>query len=172
MDDTLNLNDEQFVTQLEARARLKVQEYNDISREIQRLTRRQEDVKTYVEKLNDFLVAEGLQPIPLRDTQHKTGVGKPGNRSKALPLRRQRWEAMTIDYAITTILNESPNRAFDAKEISPIIYEIQSEKELKKIAENIRSSLQRGAQNGLWIRIDRGKYKAKIGVQQGVLSNT
>lgn len=167
-----NYNDKSFLLHLHMKAQQKAKEYAELFRERQRLDMRIERTKGYLEKLNDFLKAEGQEPVLIKAMPHVgSAVGKPGNRSKALPLRKMQWEGITINEIIAHILNASPDVSFHPKEVASLIYEIESDSDLKMVMRNMRSSMQRGARDGLWERTDRAKYKAKVTTQQRILAN-
>ena len=168
-----NHDDRGFLLQLHMRAQQKAQEYAELLHERQILEMRIERTKDYVEQLNYFLKAEGQEPVQLK-TMPRPGsaVGKPGNRSKALPVRKIQWEGMTINQIIEHILNVSPNVSFHPREVAPKIYEIQSESDLSMVIYNVRSTMQSGARKGLWERTGRAKFRAKATEQQGAFVNT
>ncbi len=174
----MNSNDGQndnkgFLFQLHMRAEQKVAEYVKLLRERQHLDRQIELTKQYVEQLNSFLKAEGLEPVTIRTIPSTlSSVGKPGNRSKSLPLRRVQWAEMTIDQIIVHFLSTSPELSCDARDVAQQLYEIDSEADMDKVIGNTRSSLQSGFRKGLWERTERGKYKARVTEQQGALVST
>ena len=168
-----NYDDKGFLLQLNMRAQQKAKEYAELLHERQRLEMRIERTRGYIEQLNNFLRAEGQEPIPLKVTAgSRSGVGKPGNRSKELPIRNMKWEGMTINQIIESILNASPDVSFHPKEVSPLIYEIESESDLHIVIRNLRSTMQSGARKGLWERTGRARFKAKVSEQQGAFVNT
>ena len=165
-----NNDDKGFLLQLHMRAERKAKEYAELLHERQRLEMRIERTKGYIEQLNNFLKAEGQKPIPLKVTAGSiSSVGKPGNRSKALPIRNMKWEGMTVNQIIERILNASPTVSFHPKEVSPLIYEIELESDLHMVMRNMRSTMQSGARKGLWERTGRAKFRAKATVEQGTL---
>ncbi len=167
-----NYDDKSFLLHLHMKAQQKAKEYAELLRERQRLDMRIERTKGYLEQLNNFLKAEGQEPVMIKAMPHLgSPVGKPGNRSKALPLRKAQWEGMTVNEIIAHILHASPDVSFHPKEVAALIYEIDSESDLKMVIHNMRSSMQRGARDGLWERTDRAKYKAKVTAQQGIMAN-
>lgn len=167
-----NNDDKGFLLQLHMRAELKAKEYSELLHQRQDLERRIERAKEYLEQLNNFLLAEGQQPVSMKTVLlTKSGVGKPGNRSKAFPIRKMQWEGMSINQIVERILNASPDVTFQPKEIASLIYEIQSESDLRMVMRNIRSTMQRGARDGLWERTGRAKFKAKVIEKQGVFVN-
>jgi len=169
----MNINDENnddrgFVLQLMMRAEQKVKEYAETMHEIRRLQMRAERDKDYIEQLNNFIRAEGQQPVSIKETPPLgSGVGKPGNRAKGLPLRKMQWDGMTIIDIIGNILNGTPEVIYHHAEIIPLVYEIDSDSDLRKVLPNMRSAMQKGARDGLWERPSRGKFKAKVVEQQG-----
>lgn len=168
-----NNDDKGFLLQLSMRAEQKVQEYSRFLQERQRLERKIELSKRYIEQLNEFLRSEGQEPIPLKAiASSRSGFGKPGNRSKELPIRHMKWEGMTINQIIESILNTSPNMPFHPRKVVPLIYEIRSDADLNMVMRNVRSTMQRGVREELWERPSRGKFKAKVTEQQGALVNT
>lgn len=167
-----NNDDKGFLLQLHMRAQQKAQEYAELLHELQRLEMRIERTKEYFERLNDFLKAEGQETVPKAKIYQGSGFGKPGNRSKAFPIRKSQWEGMSINKIIAHILNSTPGVSFHTKEVAPLIYEIESDSDLKVVMRNMRSSMQRGARDGLWERTARAKYKAKVIEQQRAFVNT
>jgi len=168
-----NYEDKGFLLQLHMRAQQKAKEYAELLHERQRLEMLIERTKGYVEQLNNFLRAEGQEPVPIKAAPHlRSAVGKPGNRSKALPIRNMKWEGMTINQIVERILNASPDVSFHPKEVAPLIYEIQLDSDLYMVTRNVRSTMQRGAREGLWERTGRAKFRAKATVEQGAFVNT
>jgi len=162
-----------FLFQLQMRAQQKAQEYADLIHQRQRLDMQIERTKQYVQELNNFLRREGQQTVPIKSAAHlESTVGKPGNRSKAMPLRRMEWDGMTVNQIITSILNRTPDASYHPSNVVSLIYEIESDADLKMVIKNIRSTMQRGAREGLWERSDRAQYKAKSTERQGILANT
>lgn len=165
-----NSDDKGFLLQLHMRADQKAKEYAELLHKRQRLEMLIERTKQYVDQLNGFLKAEGQEPVLIKTMPHPGSiVGKPGNRSKALPIRRVRWDGMTINQIVESILNTSPTVSFHPKEVSPLIYEIESESDLHIVMRNVRSTMQSGARKGLWERTGRAMFKAKVTVEQGKL---
>ncbi len=173
MNNNKNHDDKGFLLQLHMRAQQKAKEYSELLHERQRLEMNIERAKEYLEQLNNFLKAEGEQPVAIRTMPYQgSAVGKPGNRSKAFPIRKAQWNGMGINEIIEHVLNVSQGASFNAREMASEIYEIQSESDLKMVMRNIRSYMQRGARGGMWERADRGKFKAKTVEKQGALVNT
>ena len=165
-----NYDDKGFLLQLQMRAQGKAKEYAELLHDQQRLEMRIERTRGYIEQLNNFLRAEGQEPVSVKAAPHLgSPVGKPGNRSKALPIRNIKWEGMTINQIVESILNASPAVSFHPKEVSPLIYEIESDSDLCIVMRNVRSTMQSGARKGLWERTGRAKFRAKATVEQGKL---
>jgi len=165
-----NQDDNGFVLQLIMRAEQKAKEYTEILHEQRRFEMRAQRTKDYIEKLNSFIIAEGKQPISIKEVPPLgSGVGKPGNRKKGLPLRKMQWDGMTINNIIGNILNGTPKVIYHPTEVIPLVYEIDSESDLRKVLPNMRSAMQKGARDGLWERTGRGKFKAKEVLEQGTL---
>lgn len=165
-----NNDDKGFVLQLYMRTEQKVQEYAVLLQERQRLDRKIEHIKSYVERLNSHLRDEGHETVPIKATpQMGSGVGKPGNRSKAFPIRRMQWEGMGINQIVESILNASPGVSFNSREVAAQIYEIESASDSNIVMRNIRSAMQKGVRQGLWARTDRGKISANAPEEQGRL---
>jgi hypothetical protein len=168
-----NNDDKAFLLQLHMRTQQKSAEYAELLRERQRLEMRIERAKSYVEQLNNFLKAEGQEPVTVKTTLRQgNSVGKPGNRAKDFPLRSVQWEGIGINEIIGKILNKAPSVSFHNTDVAKQIYEIQSKADLNRVMHNVRSALQKGAREGLWQRADRGKYKAKVIERQGELVRT
>lgn len=164
-----NNDDKGFLLQLHMRGQQKAKEYVELSHERQRLDMKIERVKAYVEHINTFLEDEDQPLISLKEAQPRGTVGRPGNRSKELPVRKIQWEGMSINEIIERILDASPGVSFHPKEVAPVIYEIQSDTDLRMVMRNVRSSMQSGARKGLWERTGRAKFRAKTIVEQGKL---
>lgn len=168
-----NNDDKAFLLQLQMRAQQKATEYSELLHERDLIDMKLERTKGYIEQLNHFLRAEGQQAVSVKTSSSQaSGVGKPGNRSKTLPLRKERWIGMTINQIVNQILNAAPGLSFHPKDMANEIYEIQSDLDLKMVLPNLRSSMQRGARDGLWDNAERGKFKAKMTEKQGQLVNT
>jgi len=166
-----NNDDKGFVLQLMMRAEQKVKEYAETMHEIRRLQMRAERDKDYIEQLNNFIRAEGQQPISIKETPPLgSGVGRPGNRAKGLPLRKMQWDGMTMNEIIVNILNASPEVSFHHTEIASLIYEIDSDSDLRKVLPNLRSAMQKGKRDGLWESTNRrGRFTAKVAEKQWTL---
>jgi hypothetical protein len=165
-----NFEDKGFVLQLRMRAERKVQEYSELLHERQKLDMRIERTKEYIEQMNKFLEAEGQRPVHIKMVPPIVSVvGKPGNRSKTLPIRKMRWDGMSMNQIVEHILNASPTVSFHPKQVAPQIYEIESDSDLQMVIPNLRSTMQRGAREGLWERTGRAQFKAKIDEKQGEL---
>ena len=168
-----NNEDKGFLLQLHMRAERKAKEYADLLHERQRIEMKIERTREYIEKLNGFLKAEGEKPVPIKATPHLGSiVGKPGNRSKAFPVRRIKWEGMTINQIVESILKASPATSFHPKEVASEIYEIEFDSDLQIVMRNTRSAMQRGAREGLWVRTGRAQFKAKVTEEQGTFTKT
>ncbi len=164
--------DNGFLLQLSMRAEQKAKEYVELLHEQERLAMRIERTKVYLEQLNSFLRAEGQAPIHLKTTAgSRRGVGQPGNRSPKLPIRKIQWDGMTINEIIERILTTSLDASLHPKEVASLIYEIRSDSDLSMVIRNVRSSMQRGAREGLWEKTGRAMFKAKVTEQQGALVN-
>jgi len=163
-----NNDDNGFVLQLIMRAEQKAKEYVEILHDQRRLEMRAERTKRYIEDMNNFIRAEGQQPVSIKEPSALgSGVGKPGNRAKGFPLRKMEWEGMTINAIISNILNGTPKVIYHHTEVIPLVYEIDSDSDLRKVLPNMRSAMQKGARDGLWERSSRGKFKAKEVLEQG-----
>lgn len=163
-------DDKGFLLQLQMRAEQKANELTGLMHERQLLDVKIERTKSYIEQLNAFLAAEGLETIHVRVLPQGQGnVGRPGNRSKALPLRKGQWEGKSLNDIIALILNSSPGISFHPKEVAPLIYEIQTPADVNMVMKNVRSTMQRGARDGKWDKTGRAKFQAKVTEQQGKL---
>jgi hypothetical protein len=168
-----NNEDKGFLLQLYMRAERKAKEYADLLHERQRIEMKIERTREYIEKLNSFLKAEGEKPVSIKATPHLGSVvGKPGNRSKAFPIRKMKWEGMSINQIVESILNASPATSFHPKDVASGIYEIESDSDLQLVMRNTRSAMQRGAREGLWERTGRAQFRAKATEKQGELAKT
>lgn len=167
-------DDKAFLLQLHMRAQQKSKEYAELLRERQRLEMLIERTKLYIEHLNSFLKAEGQEAVTVKAMLNNKGsvVGKPGNRAKDFPLRKAQWEGMGINEIVGQILNASPSTSFHCTDMAKLVYEIESDRDLKRVMRNVRTALQRGVRDGLWQRVDRGRYKAKVIERQGELVRT
>lgn len=167
----LNDGDKEFVFQVRQRVKGKVEEYRELSHQQKEIEIQLERAKAYIEELNKFLEREGERPELLKEYRPSAGIGKTGNRVKGMPLRKARWEGMSINGIIQTLLNESPSRIYNPIELASEVYEIQSDTDLRMVIKNFRSMLQRGNRDGLWDKSGRAQYKAKANTQ-GQLINT
>ena len=161
MDNFDEINEgNDFLSQLRLRAEQKVKEWVELTHERMRIDVRIQRTKGYIEQLNSFLEAEGQAPVSLKEQNIR--VGKAGNRSKKLPVRKLEWEGMSINEIIQRILDKSPTVIYHPKEVAPLIYEIKSDSDLVMVLRNVRSTMQRGAREGRWKRTDRAKFKSSI----------
>jgi hypothetical protein len=164
-----NMNsDKEFLILLKQRATQKAQELEELIQESKRIISRIENAKAYVAELNGFLEREGEKPIQIKET-HKEGIGKPGNRSLDLPVRRKEWDGMNMNEITSTILNRAATKSFTPDDISKEVYEIQNDRDLRRVVEGIRTVLQRGLKAGYWERPSYGKYRAKTPIEQARL---
>jgi hypothetical protein len=167
-----NDSDKEFVTQLRWRVKRKIEEYGELLHKQKEIEIHLERVKAYIEELNKFLEHEGQRPELLKAYRPVIGIGKTGNRAKGMPLRKTRWEGMSINEIIQTALKESPNRIYKPNDLASEVYEINSDADLRMVLKNFRSMLQRGARDGLWDKSGRAQYKTKVNTEQGQLINT
>lgn len=169
-DNSGNNDDKGFLLQLHMRAEQKAKEYAELLHERQRLEMRIERAKGYIEQLNNFLKAEGQEPVTIKAMSRLgSAVGKPGNRSKGLPVRKVKWEGMSINEIVEHILDASPDVSFHPKEVASLIYEIQTDSDLRMVIRNVRSTMQRGIREERWERTGRAKFRGKATAQQGKL---
>lgn len=164
-----NTDNKEFISLLRQRAQHKVDELAQLEHDLHRIEVQIERTKAYVQKLNAFLESEEELPIPLKQVSKGTGVGKVGNRSKEFPVRKVQWEGMTMNEIVASILNASPNKIFQSSDIVPLVYEIQSDKDMRLVSDTTRSVMQKGKRAGLWAKAGYGKYKSKSPIEQGQL---
>lgn len=161
-----NSDNGEFIEQVQRRTGQKVEEYHHLLHEQERLKVQIERTRTYIDQLNSLLEGEGQTPIPLREPKQGTGVGKIGNRAKDFPVRKAEWAGMTLDEIIKAILELSPSEVYHADVIAHKIYEIQSDKDLRRVKMSLVSILRKGSHGGrLWESRKGNRYKAKTGVQ-------
>ena len=147
-----------FADVLRGRAEEKQAEYIRLVHEQMRIGIRLEGIKSYIQNLNGLLQAEGLPIIHLRDSSTTGGVGKPGNRSKDMPLRKPEWEGMSLLRIAGTILNQSSD-AIHADVLVPLIFEIENPLQHKKAKHSLVSTLRNGAKEGLWEALPKNQYR-------------
>lgn len=165
--------DNSFVDQLILRLQQKEIDYNELLQESRRIERDTVRIQEYIDQLKNFIRGEGrTPPVSKVITVVRSGVGKTGNRSKAYPLRKIQWENMTINQIIGSVLSVTPEATYHPTEMANETYEINTDSDLRKVLPNMRSSMQKGARDGLWENASRGRFKAKVTEQQGALVNT
>ena len=161
-----NVSDEQYVLQTEMRARQKAKDIANLLHQQKGIEMEIERAKAYLERLNEFLKAEGHAPVLLTEPRPTSNVGTTGNRSKQKPLRKIEWEGMSLMAIIQNIVDSSPNEAHNAERILSKIFEIKSPTDRLMVLHDVRSTLQTGSRQGRWDRVGRGLYKSKKAVQQ------
>ncbi|MDO8751839.1 MAG: hypothetical protein Q7K03_11980 [Dehalococcoidia bacterium] len=147
-----------FADVLRERADVKQAEYMGLMHEQMRISIRLEGIKSYIQSLNGLLQAEGLAIIHLRDSSATSGVGKPGNRSKDMPLRKPEWDGMALLQIAGTILSRSSG-AIHADVMVPLIFEVESAPQHKKAKHSLVSTLRAGAKKGLWEALPKNQYR-------------
>ncbi|MDO8531648.1 MAG: hypothetical protein Q7T26_05710 [Dehalococcoidia bacterium] len=152
----------------------KQREYSQLVHEAKRVTLRLEKCKAYVQQLNSLLVAHNLSPIQLHELTPKGGVGKPGNRSKDMPVRRAEWEGMSLTQIVSSILGET-DEVMHANALVERIYEIDNDRDRLRAKHSLVGTLRAGARNELWEGLPRNKYHRKTSkaeAQRSYLSQT
>lgn len=160
-----------FALQVRVHAQAKADEIRELEQEIKRLEVKVARTKAYFDKLNSFLELEGQRPVLVKQVGATGGVGKPGNRAKDLPVRKVQWAGMGLFDIVDRVLNAAPDEAYQPQDAASQIYEIHSDTDLHRVIKNVRSTMQRGARSGRWVRVGRGKFKAKAKGQEGLLVN-
>jgi hypothetical protein len=145
---------------LRCQAEQKQAEYGQLQHQQKRIAFELAKIKKYIEHLNGLLEVEGLPTISLRDsTSTSTSViGRPGNRSKDMPLRRPEWDGFSLPEAISDILDES-DEDYHADILVERIYEIQTPAEHKRAKQSLVSTLRQGDRNGKWLARGGNKYR-------------
>lgn len=151
---------EPFVETLQGRAEEKRTEYLQLLHEQKRVALHLERIKAYIQALNSLLEAEGQSKVQLREPSNTNGVGKPGNRSKDMPLRKPEWEGMGLSDIVETILGET-NDDLHADGIVDHIYEAESETDKRKAKRSLVSTLRIGAKDGRWAALGQNRYQGK-----------
>ena len=149
-----------FSDALKAEAETMQLTYNKLHDQFRRVRHEIERVKTYVEHLNGLLEAKGMPRISLHEPTAKTGIGRPGNRTKGMPLRRSEWEDMSVMDAVDAILRQT-DKAVHADVLVERIYEVTTPLEHKKAKHTLASTARQGAKNDRWIALGRNRYQAK-----------
>jgi hypothetical protein len=160
IDAKQNGSDAEYIELTKKRVADKVDEYQQLLHEQKKIEMMLERVKGSINHLNGYLEAEGQSPVKLRAAIEANVVNKPGNRSKDYPLRKMKWEGMSINQIVQAFLGASPDTIYHANEIIPEVYEIQTDVDLKKVSISFVSALRRGVMIGLWDRIPGNMYKA------------
>lgn len=159
-----------FQTSLRQQARDKAAEYSRLLHEYKRMALQLERAKTYAEKLNGLLEAEGLPQIRLEDpSQQDNLLKRPGNRSKDMPLRKAQWEGYSLPQATAEIL-ESVNGSLHADDLILRIYEIETDKDKQKAKHSYVSTLRQGVTKGLWRSLGKNVYEKKVVETQPALA--
>ena len=151
---------ESFTDSLRRQAESKRTEYNQLVHEQNRVVLQLERVKSYIQSLNGLLEAEGQPKVQLRDDKNTNAVGRPGNRSKNMPLRKAQWEGMTLFEIVGTILKET-GADIHVDQIIPQIYEVGTQKDKKMAKQSLVSTMMRGAKDEKWIALGQNKYSRK-----------
>ena len=167
------MSDNDFISQLRYRRDQKAEEYANILQKMKRLEVEKVRAKEYIEKIDSLLEAEGEIPPALKESLPVGSGGKTGNRKADMPVRKAQWNGMSMYDIVKHILDASPQKSFHHTEIAPDIYEIQSQVDLRRVAKNLRSTMQTGCrEQHLWDKAGRGRFKAKANATQGELINT
>ncbi len=160
-----NGNSEHFASEVLSRARQKAAEINSLLHQQKGIVMEIERAKDYLERLNQFLQAEGHAPVLLTQSRPTSNVGTPGNRSNKKPLRKMEWEGKSLTAILQEIVDSSPNEAHNAERTLPKIFEIKSLTDRAMVIRDVRSAFQTGARQGHWTRIGRGTYRSKKAIQ-------
>lgn len=148
---------ESFPDSLRRQAESKRKEYNQLIHDQNRIVLQLERVKAYIQSLNGLLEAEGQPRVQLREDTNTNIVGRPGNRSKDMPLRKPQWEGMTLYEIVETILDETSGD-IHADHIIPQIYETETQKDKSRAKQSLVSTMKRGASDGKWIALGQNMY--------------
>ena len=154
-------NDIDFIIQVRERARKKVEEIKNLIHDQKYIEMQIERARKYLNQLNAFLEAEGQRPALIKESPNVSPVGKPGNRAKDFPIRKMEWEGMSLFEAVKAILEASPNEIQHADVIAHKIYEIETQKDLRRVKQSLVSTLRQGIKKGLWEGLEKNRYKAK-----------
>jgi hypothetical protein len=156
-----NKNNAGFSEQVRVRAQEKRDEYYKVLHEIERLSRSAESIKCYLDTLNSFLLGEGESPISVNEPKQSGSiVGRPGNRGKDFPLRKAEWTGMTLDAIIAKILEGT--KTYHADDISRLVYDIQSDDDVRKVKRSLVSILRKGAGENLWEALGKNRYRGQL----------
>lgn len=119
--------------------------------------------------LNSVLNTYGHAPIGLHEPGSPS-FAQPGNRSQAMPLRKEQWQNVSLPVATKAILDQRPAIIFDTNAVVDVVYEITSEEERRAAKRSLRSTLIRGVKDGAWDGPAPGRYRSKLGSQAALES--
>ena len=149
--------EESFTDSLRRQAESKRKEYNQLVHDQNRVALQLDRVKAYIQSLNGLLEAEGQAKVQLRDDTKTNVVGRPGNRSKNMPLRKAQWEGMTLYDIVETIVEEASGD-IHVDQILPQIYETETQKDRRLAKQSLVSTMRRGAKDSRWVALGQNMY--------------
>ena len=165
----MNINEhvaeEPFVDRVRRQAEAKAKEYYELQHEERRVAQSLERTRNYIDSLNAFLDAEGEPKVRLRDQMQASNVGKPGNRSKDMPLRYPKWEGMRLVDIVEKLLEEASG-SLHADDVVAGIYELARPTDLRKAKHSLVSTLRKGVKDGNWEALGKNQYRSKSRAQQ------
>jgi hypothetical protein len=155
-----NKSNAEFTEQVRVRAQQKRSEYYQILHDIERLNKSAENIKSYLDNLNSFLLGEGESPISVNEPKQSGSiVSRPGNRGKDFPLRKAEWTGMTLEAIITKILEGT--KTYHADDVSRLVYDIQSDDDIRKVKRSLVSILRKGAKEDSWYALGKNRYRGR-----------
>ena len=155
-----HLAEKSFTDSLRLQAESKRKEYNQLLHDQNRIVLNLDRIKEYIQSLNGLLEAEGQPKVQLRDDKNANAVGRPGNRSKNMPVRKAQWGGMTL-YDIVEAILDSTSGDIHVDQVIPNIYEIETQKDKKMAKQSLVSTMMRGAKDKKWIALGQNKYSRK-----------
>ena len=150
-----------FVASVAAEASRNRQEFDSLVSDQQRIEVRLATLRERQRGLNQVLSTYGQAEIALNEPGSLT-FANPGNRSKATPPRRERWESVSLTVATKTIMNEQPTRVFDINAVLDELYDIVNDDQRRAAKRSLRSTLARGVTDGSWDSPKPGQYHSTM----------
>lgn len=128
-----------------------------------------EAARQYAERMNPLLELHGVEPIKVQPESEKRGFATAGNRSEAMPPRREAFESMTLLDAVETILGSG--EALHATELVSRIYDASDAAQAKRAKHSLVGTLAQGVRDSRWARVRPNTYQINV-LARGSINGT
>ncbi len=124
-----------------------------------------EAARQYAERINPLLELHGLEPIKVEPDGNKRGFAVAGNRSDAMPPRREAFESMTLMDAVESLLGGG--EALHATELVSCIYNAPDAVQARRAKHSLVGTLAQGVRDGRWARVRPNTFQILHVVAEG-----